>query len=129
MSLTTTRTAIQTAIATINGLRCYGTIPGAPQLDCAVIGWPDEFNPHTGFGDIVDYIIPVWLMVGFQSNRSADTRLMKYLDTTGAMSVIAAIETGHAGWNVPSVHDFGPITIGDSGQLALACILDVHVMS
>ena len=128
MSLATVRTALADAVDN-TGLRSYDYLPGSPALPCAVVGWPTSFEPHAGFGDVPNMEIPVMIMVPFQGNRSADANLEQYLTTSGSLSVVAAIEAASAAYRVPVVRDFGVITIGDAGQLALACTVIVNVLA
>lgn len=128
MSITSTRAAIAAALTANTSLTVYDTVVGNPVPPCAVVGWPESFNPHAAFGDNADYVIPVILMVSFQTN-DADGALMAYLDKSGGWSVIDIIETANNAWHIPTVHDVGPMVISDAGNKALACIIDVHVMA
>jgi len=128
MSLATVRTALADAVDN-TGLRSYDYLPGSPALPCAVVGWPASMKPHGGFGDVPNMEIPVMILVPFQGNRSADDNLEQYLTTSGSMSVVAAIEAASNAYSVPDIRDFGVITIGDAGQLALACTIVVQVFA
>lgn len=127
MSFSTHRAAIKEAIEPT--LRCYDYLPGSPATPCAVIGWPTSFDPHAAVGDVADYTIPVTLMVPFATNRAADEKLEALIVTTGDESIVAAIEAVSSAYRVQSVTEFGPITVGDSGQLALSCVVNVNVFA
>lgn len=134
MSLASTRTDIKTAIETV-GLRTFDYLPSSPNLPCAVVGWPITLNPHSGFGDVPDMTIPVFLMVAFNNNRSADDNLEQYCTTSGDLSVIAAIEAISDAHHVAEIRDFGVIVVGEQPpnttappSRALSCTLVVQIM-
>lgn len=117
-----------TLAARDSGLRAYGEIPSSPNPDCVVVGFPDEFDPHAAFGDIVDFTIPVYLFVKFASTRAADEAMERYLSTATG-SLLASIEAISGAYNCRRVHDIQPVVIGDPGIKVLQAILDVRVMS
>jgi hypothetical protein len=134
MSMASTRTAIKEAIESAT-LRAYDFLPAAPQLPCAVVGWPSTLNPHAAFGDNPSMELPVYVMVAFNNNRSADDNLEQYIATTGDASVIAAVEAISAAYRVAEVRDFGVIAVGEQPinstaptPRALSCTLVVQVM-
>lgn len=129
MSLASTRDAIAAAAGTVQGLRAYDNVVGDPKPDCVVVGFPTEFNPHAAFGDNPNYTIPVYLFINFSTNRRADVQMEKYLATSGADSLIAAIEAGSSAWSINNVTGVNVETLGDPGVLVLACTLEVQVLS
>lgn len=131
MSFSTVRAAIVDALSNVEGLsdRVTGFYPGAPNPPCAVVGFPDEFDPHAAYGDETDYTIPVELFTPYKTNRAAEEALEAFLATSGPQSLIAAIESIGSGYTVVSVRNIGPVTIGDPGVRHLTATLAVRVLA
>lgn len=84
--------ALQTALATIDGLRVVEYIPDSLNPPMATVAI-DGVRYHTAFGvGNPLYTFVVSLVVARSSDRIAQRRLGDYLSPTGAQSIRAAIE-------------------------------------
>lgn len=130
MSIGTVRTAIKNAIAA-TGLQAYDYAPGSPNLPCAVVGFPERFDPHSAFGDVVDFVIPVTLMVKYAMNAPAEDALEALLvtDSTDPASVVAAVEGIGKGYAVYAVKGFGVVLNEADAPVALGCTIEVSVLT
>jgi hypothetical protein len=117
------RTGLATNLATISGLRTSALIPDAPQPPIAVV-IPNAISYDTTFHRGFDtYTYTITLIVGRQSDRTAQTTLDGYCDPTGATSVKTAIESDKTlGGNaqtlrVTDMSTYGSMTIADTVYL------------
>lgn len=90
--------ALAGAIATVDGLRAKGYADDQVNPDEAQV-YTVAYDPRMVFGKGADYgkstyIMGVRLYVSRQVPRAAQKRLRGYMETTGATSVLAAIEDG-----------------------------------
>lgn len=86
------RTGLATRLATISGLRTSATLPDQPQPPQAVI-YPDRVTYDSALGRGLDeYTFIVLVIVGRIAERSAQTSLDRYCESSGATSIKAAIE-------------------------------------
>jgi len=128
MTIGTVRTAIKDAIEA-TGLQAYDYAPGSPNLPCAIVGFPDRFDPHSAYGYVVDFTIPVTLMVKYAANAPAEDALEALIttDTTDGVSVIVAIEGISGGYAIGAVKNFGVVLNEADTPTALGCTLEVNV--
>ena len=117
------RTGLATNLATISGLRTSALIPDAPQPPIAVV-IPNAIAYDTTFHRGFDtYTYTITLIVGRQSDRTAQTTLDGYCNPTGATSVKTAIESDKTlGGNaqtlrVTDMSTYGSMTIADTVYL------------
>ena len=117
------RAGLATNLATISGLRTSALIPDAPQPPIAVV-IPNAISYDTTFHRGFDtYTYTITLIVGRQSDRTAQTTLDGYCDPTGATSVKTAIESDKTlGGNaqtlrVTDMSTYGSMTIADTVYL------------
>lgn len=117
------RTGLATNLATISGLRTSALIPDAPQPPIAVV-IPNAISYDTTFHRGFDtYTYTITLIVGRQSDRTAQTTLDGYCNPTGATSVKTAIESDKTlGGNaqtlrVTDMSTYGSMTIADTVYL------------
>ena len=128
MSIGSVRTAIKDAI-TATGLQAYDYAPGSPNLPCAIVGFPERFDPHSAVGDVVDFLIPVTVMVKYASNSPAEDVLEALLttDITDPASLVVAIEGIGRNYSVDGVKNFGVVLNESETPTALGCTIDVVV--
>jgi len=117
------RTGLATNLATISGLRTSALIPDAPQPPIAVV-IPNAISYDTTFHRGFDtYTYTITLIVGRQSDRTAQTTLDGYCNPTGATSVKTAIESDKTlGGNaqtlrVTDMSTYGSMTIAETVYL------------
>jgi hypothetical protein len=90
---TAVRQGLSTALDTITGLRCFDYVPDSLAPPAAVIE-PLEITFGVAMANGLDYYKGfVLIIVGRMSDRSSQDRLDAYLASSGASSVVAAIET------------------------------------
>ncbi|CAB4135426.1 hypothetical protein UFOVP1037_5 [uncultured Caudovirales phage] len=93
MNPTAVRQGLSTALDTITGLRCFDYVPDSLAPPAAVIE-PLEITFGVAMANGLDYYKGfVLIIVGRMSDRSSQDRLDAYLASSGASSVVAAIET------------------------------------
>ena len=127
-SIADTRTAIMEAVEAIP-LRCFDYAPQNLPFPCAVVGFPSRYDPSDTFSDTATLTIPVTLYVRYSSNRAAEDELESYLDTSGDLSIIAAVEAIGSNYVVAAVRDFGLLTGTNDQPIALGCVVDVNVFA
>jgi hypothetical protein len=87
------RSGLAARVATIPGLRSAATLPDSPTPPQAVV-YPDRVTYDTAFGRGSDeYVFIVLVIVGRVSERTAQTSLDAYCNSSGATSIKAAIES------------------------------------
>lgn len=125
-SLTELRQGIANNLKKIVGLRSEWFMPMSGQLNppYAIIT-PDSIDYHKSFADgISTYSFTITVVVGQQSERSAQMRLDEYVSPTGATSIKKAIESdktlsGKAFTLIVSdMKNYGSLTIGETQYLA-----------
>lgn len=94
MKLSAVRQAIADALGTISGLRVYPYNPDNPQVPCAIVEYPQEWEYDTRFASgSAGTEIPVLVLVGAANDRASQTQLDGFIDYVGTTSLKAAIET------------------------------------
>ena len=126
-SISTTRTELKDAIGAV--LRAFDYAPQNLPTPCAVVGFPTRYNPTDTFSDTASFTIPVTVYVSYASNRAAEDNLESYLATSGATSVIAAIEAIGSNYAVSQVRDFGVLENSTGQPVALGCVVEVEVLA
>ena len=92
MNPTAVRQGLTTALDTITGLRCFDYVPDSLAPPAAVVE-PLEITYGVSMVNGLDYYQGfILVIVGRMSDRSSQDRLDAYLASTGASSVVAAIE-------------------------------------
>jgi hypothetical protein len=80
-------------LATVNGLRVFDHVPDVFAPPCAFVMFDSvDYNNAFRTGN-PRYTFTVTLVVGRTSDRAAQLAINDYLDTTGAKSIFAAIES------------------------------------
>ena len=118
------RTAIATNLATIPGLRTSSFVPDTPNPPIAVVE-PTSIQYDTAMHRGLDTLsFTVTLIVGRQSDRTAQASLDAYCGSSGKYSVKTAVESDRTlGGNandcrVTGLSSYGAVTIGDTIYLA-----------
>lgn len=91
VALGTIRTGIKTNIAAdanFAGWTIYDVEPRNPMRPCAIVGWPDTYDPRGTYGGNIDLVIPVRFEQVWRDDQENDTDLMAAMD-----NAVAAIES------------------------------------
>lgn len=134
MTLTAIRQGIAANLSTISGLRTSWFVPDNPSPPIAIVV-PDRVDYDVSFARGSDtFYVNVLLIGGRINERSAQTSLDAFLDSTGSSSVKAAIESdktlGGAAHSV-RVTDwsgYGPLAIGDAQYLTVTIRVMVNAI-
>ena len=130
MNLSDVADELATVLAGVTGLRAFGYPAPSVVPPAAVVGWPDEIDPHATFargGWTAKF--PVLIAVGKGDVRSSADAVYGYLNSSGAGSVLAAFTNGRGTSYDSAIVTSArvePITI--AGIEYLAALLDVEVM-
>ena len=123
-SITALRTGIANNLATISGLRVSPTIPDQPNPPVAIIV-PQSVDYHQTYRNgLSTYRFQVTVIVDRASERSAQNNLDAYCASTGARSILGAVESdktlGGAAFDcvVSGMRNYGSISLGDQTYLA-----------
>ena len=127
-SISDTRAAIKSALEGME-LRAYDYAPNDLRPPCAIVGFPSRYIPNDTFSDTASFTIPVTVYVSYASNRAAEDNLEAYLSSSGAGSVIAAIDGIGSSYGVAQVRDFGVLENASGQPVALGCVVDVEVFA
>ena len=134
MTLTAIRQGIAANLSTISGLRTSWFVPDNPTPPIAIVV-PDRVDYDVSFARGSDtFYINVLLIGGRINERTAQTSLDAFLDSTGSSSVKTAIESdktlGGAAHSV-RVTDwsgYGPLAIGDAQYLTVTIRVMVNAI-
>jgi hypothetical protein len=125
------RAGIATNLATISGLRTSAEIPDSPNPPIAVVVF-DRVAYHQDFRNgMADYRFTVQVIVGRVDERNAQRYLDAYCSTTGASSVVTAIESDRTlggkafDCHVSEMSNYGSINVGENTYLAAEFRLQV----
>ena len=124
-SISTTRAAIKAAVSAV--VRCYDYTPSNLPVPCAIVGFPSRYMPNDTFGDTAAFTIPVSIYVAYGTDRAAEDNLEAYLTSSGAGSVLAAIDAIGSNYAASTVRDFGVLEAPNGQAYALGCVIDVDV--
>lgn len=81
------------ALGRVQGLRVLAYTEQDVQPPAAMVFWPDQVGYDATMGRGADtMVVPVGVMIGELSSRSARDELAAYLDGSGARSIKAAVE-------------------------------------
>jgi hypothetical protein len=131
-SISDIRTAMAANLATIPGLRVSSFVPDTPNPPIAVIepvSIAYDTAMHRGLDNLT---FTVSIMVGRQSDRTAQASLDAYCGSSGKYSVKTAIESDRTlGGNandcrVTGLTSYGSVTIGDTIYLAAEFSVTVY---
>ena len=80
---------------TISGLRVSAFIPKTVTPPQAIVGFPETYTYDAAFGRGSDAMtVPVYVLVGAVSDRTARDRLAAFMDGSGASSFKAVLRAG-----------------------------------
>lgn len=125
------RDGLKTRLETISGLRAYDTVPGAPNLPCAIV-MPDGIAYDTTCGRGADtYAFLITVLVSDADSGLAQDALDGYCNGTGATSIKTAIEgeqtlgglVSYA--RVVALRDYGTVKAGGVDYLGGVFMLEV----
>lgn len=96
MDLNLVMDEIATRLDTIAGLRCTGFPPPTVTPPAGIVSYPDRVEFDATYGRGVDLIVdlPVLVVEGKATDRSARDRIAAYAAGSGARSVKAVLESG-----------------------------------
>lgn len=98
LDLNTVMDAVGTALGTISGLRVYDFATDSASPPAAVVGMPTEVDYDFTKGRGSDrVVIPVTVLVGKVSDRTARDALSQYIAGSGAKSIKAALDGNLSG--------------------------------
>jgi hypothetical protein len=123
-SITELRDGIAANLATISGLRTSATIPDNPNPPIAIVMF-DRVEYHQSYKNgLANYSFSVQVIVARVDERNAQRYLDSYVSTTGASSVLLAIESdktlGGKAFDcvVSEMSNYGSISVGENTYLA-----------
>jgi hypothetical protein len=129
MNLAAVMQAIADRLDTINGLRCFAYPESALTPPGAVVLYPERIAFDEAYQRGMDRItLPVLLVVGKVSDRSARDQIGVYCDGVGAASVKQVVESGtYTAFDVVTVTgvDFDVATLAGTDYLAANFTLDI----
>lgn len=125
MSLVQLRQGIASNLATISGLRTSWFVPDNPSPPIAIVV-PDRVDYDVSMARGSDTVaFSILVISGRINERSAQSTLDAFLDSTGSASIKAAIESdktlGGAAHSarVTDWSGYGPLSIGDAQYLSV----------
>lgn len=129
MNLADVMQAVADRLDTIDGLRCFGYPPGTVSPPAAVVSYPDTYTYDETYGRGMDRLkLPVVVVVGKVSDRSARNQLGAYVDGSGTSSVKVVLEsstyTAFDSVRVESV-EFDMVSIAGVDYMAALFTLDI----
>lgn len=120
---------IATRLRSIPAFREVAEYPkGAVTSPAAVVSYPEEYRPVTYNRGADRMTVPVVVVVGKVSERSARDLLSDFVDGSGASSVIQALESGsYTAFHSLAVSniEFDVVTIGDTDYIAALFDCDI----
>ena len=128
----TIRTAIAANLSTISGLRTSSYVPDVVNPPIAIVR-PDNIAFDTAFArglDALEFV--VMTIVGRVDERTSQSRLDAYCDTTGTSSIKRAIESDRtlggavSDLRVTEMRNYTSISIGDVTYLAAEFVVQVY---
>lgn len=129
MNLANVMQAISDRLDTIDGLRCFGYPEASLTPPGAVVLYPEKLDFDETYVRGMDRIsLPVLLVVGKVSERSARDQLGAYCNGSGTSSVKQVLETGaYSEFDVVTVVDvtFDVATLAGTDYLAAIFNLDI----
>ena len=121
---------IATRLGTIPGLRIHDHPPGSVTPPAGIVSFPERIDFDETYGRGMDRIrdLPVVVVVGKATDRTARVRINEYASAIGAKSVKAVLEaTPHFSFHtirVASV-EFDVVTIGSVDYIAALFAVDI----
>lgn len=95
MNLGAVMDEVAARLGTITGLRVSAYPPGRVSPPAGIVSYPDEYTYDATYGRGSDRMtLPVVIVVGKVSDRTARDRVAAYVDGSGVSSVKQVLETG-----------------------------------
>lgn len=121
---------IAVRLRSIQAFREVAAYPkGSPTPPAAIVAYPESYNPRATYQrGAASMTIPVWVVVGKVSERTARDLLSQFVDGSGASSVIAVLEAGtYTAFDTLAVSgvDFDSVSIGGTDYLAAVFDCDI----
>jgi hypothetical protein len=106
VDLASIRNQIKSNISsTFTTYEVYDYEPKSPRFPCAIVSWPDTFDPRVTMAGDVDLTFPVRFMLVWKGDESSDQALMDAME-----AAVNAIESDrNLGNNVDDI-SCGPLT-------------------
>jgi hypothetical protein len=130
MNLASVMDAIATQLGTISGLRVFGWPPGSLTPPAAVVGYPSTYTFDETYGRGMDrFTVPVVVVVGKATDRTARDALGAFVNGSGSSSVKAVLEAG----TYSAFHELRVVSVEfDTYEIGatpyLAAIFDIDVV-
>lgn len=132
------RTALETRLATVSGLRCYEYVPDKPEVPAAIVGpQPGEFvDFQRAFSKgLVEVRLKVMVLVARPSERAAQVALDGYISagtgkTSSVIDAIAGDRTlgGTVTDSVVTVAtDYGSVDVGPTSYGSVSFLVTAYV--
>ncbi|HZO69208.1 MAG TPA: hypothetical protein VFB74_29815 [Kribbellaceae bacterium] len=129
MDLAAVMDAVSARLDTITGLRCFAYPPPTLSPPAAVVSYPEALVFDATYGRGMDRMsLPVVVVVGKPSDRTARNALAAYCAGSGASSVKAVLESGtYSAFHTVRVEDieFDVVTISGVDYMAALFTLDI----
>jgi hypothetical protein len=129
MNLAAVMQAVADRLTTISGLRCFAYPEAQLSPPGAVVLYPESIRFDEAYQRGMDRMrLPVLVVVGKVSDRSARDQLAAYCDGSGAASVKQVLESGtYTAFDVVTVVDveFDVATLAGTDYLAANFTLDI----
>ncbi len=129
MDLAAVMDALAARLDVIDGLRVHAYPIGSVTPPAAVLSYPDDYTYDATYQRGMDRMtLPLVLVVGKASDRTARDRLSAYVNGSGASSVKAVLESGaYTAFHTLRVvdADFDVVRIADVEYVAAVFSLDI----
>jgi len=129
MDLAAVMDAVGDRLDTIAGLRVFRYPPDKLTPPAAVVSYPDKIDPHGTYNrGMARMTLPVVLVVGRVSVRSARDQLAAYAKDTGASSIVTVLESGtYTAFDTVTVTEitFDVVSLGGVDYMAALFDLDI----
>jgi len=129
MNLANVMDAVSNRLDTIAGLRCFAYPTAKLTPPAAIVSYPETVTFDETYGRGMDRMtLPVVVVAGKVSDRSARNALGAYCDGTGAASFKAVLESGaYSAFHTVRVAgiEFDTVTIAGTDYIAAMFSLDI----
>lgn len=121
--------AISDQVDTISGLRCFAYPQPSITPPAAILSYPDRYAFDETYQRGMDRItLPLVVVVGKPSDRSARDQIGAYCDGSGSSSIKAVIEAGtYTAFDVVTVTGVTFDVVSIAGTDYLAAIFDLDI--
>jgi len=134
VSITDLRNGLATNLQNIPGLRVAATLPDQVNPPIALINL-DKINYQKSFHrGLTEYLFKITVIVGRQSERTAQRNSDQYVASDGTYSVLDALETDRtlggvaADTTMVSLDAYGSVVIGETNYLSAEFSVQVFAL-